>query len=161
MAEQYATLTDYIGRTVDIAAFKGWKVNSHVKVTQALVMPGKSGELITGIEKLIQRYTIELLTEQGTLVYLPNRGTGFITSARQGFWRTTADVQDAFSLASPDMSRNLRGEESTSDPDDERFDSAKLLAVSLLGDEVTMSIKITSLAGSTFTAVLPITVTPF
>tara|TARA_B100001750_G_C15428893_1_gene557065 strand:- start:251 stop:736 length:486 start_codon:yes stop_codon:yes gene_type:complete len=161
MADQHATLTDYIGRTVDIAAFKGWTPDTRVQVTQALVLPGKSGELITGINKLIQRYVIELLTEKGTLIYLPLRGTEFITSARAGYWRTTADVQDAFSLASPDVGNNLRGEESESDPDDERFDFAELLSVSLLGDEVTMSIKITSLAGTTFTAVLPITVTPY
>jgi len=161
MANQYATLTDYIGRTVDIAAFKGWEPNKSVQVEQALVLPGKSGELITGIEKLLQRFTIELLTEESTLVYLPDRGTGFITSARTGFWRTTGDVQDAFSLALVDINNNLRAEESVSDPDDERFDNAELLSVSLLGDSVKMSVKITSLAGTTFTAILPITVTPY
>lgn len=161
MADQYATLTDYIGRTVDIAAFKGWKPNEHVQVEQALILPGKSGELITGIEKLIQRFAIELLTEAGTLVYLPARGTGFMTSARAGFWRTTGDVQDAFSLSLIDLRNNLQAEESSSDPDDERFEDAELLAVSLLGDSVTMSVKITSLAGTTFTAILPITVTPY
>ena len=161
MADQYATLTDYIGRTVDIAAFKGWKPNEHVQVEQALILPGKSGELITGIEKLLQRFTIELLTEEGTLVYLPERGTGFMTSARTGFWRTTGDVQDAFSLSLIDIRNNLQAEESTSDPDDERFDNAELLSVSLFGDSVTLSVKIISLAGTTFTAILPITVTPY
>lgn len=161
MADQYATLTDYIGRTVDVAAFKGWKPNKHVQVEQALVLPGKSGELITGIEKLMQRFAIELLTEENTLVYLPERGTDFITSARAGSWRTTGDVQASFSLALVNIRNNLQAEESEDDPDDERFDNAELLAVSLSGDSVTLSVKIFSMAGTDFTVVLPITVTPY
>ena len=139
MAKQHATLVDYVGRTVDIAAFKGWKEDSHVEVTQALVLPGKSGELIAGIEKLVQRFAIELLTESATLTYLPERGTEFITAARIGYWRTTGDVQNSFNLALVSLTENLQIEESETDPDDERFDSAELLSVSLFGDSVTMS----------------------
>lgn len=161
MAEQYATLTDYVGRTVDIAAFKGWKENSHVEVTQALVLPGKNGELIAGIEKLVQRFAIELLTEATTLTYLPARGTEFITAARSGQWQTTGDVKSAFNSSLVSLAENLQAEEDAADPADERFGSAELISVSLFGDSVTLSVRITSLAGTTFTALLPLTVTPY
>jgi len=161
MAHQNASITDYVGRTVDIAAYKGWEIGGRGQVEQALILPGKSGELIAGIEKLVQRFAIELLTEEATLTYLPSRGTTFITNARQGYWRTTGDVQASFNLALLAVTNNLQAEESVNDPDDERFSSAKLTSVSLFGDEVTMSVKIVSLAGTAFTALLPLTVAPY
>ena len=156
-----STVKDYKNRTVDVAAFKNWKLGSEVKVTQELASPGKGGEFIAGIEKLIQRYTIELFTELGSLTYLPARGCSFMIDARAGFWRTSGDVQESFSRASLDVADNLSGEESTTDPDDERFLSAELLAVSLLGDSVSLTVRITSRAGTSYESLLPLSVAPY
>ena len=161
MVQQKASITDYVGRTVDIAAYKGWEVGGRTQVEQALVLPGQSGELIAGIEKLVQRFAIELLTEEASLTYLPSRGSIFMTNARQGYWRTSGDVQASFTLALLSVTNNLQAEESLDDPDDERFSSAELVSISLFGDEVTMSVKIVSLAGTAFTALLPLTVSPY
>lgn len=159
MVDQYASVTDYVGRQVDVAAFKGWEPGESKQVTQELVLPGKHGEAIAGIEKLLQRLTIELFTETGSLTYLPTRGSTFMTEARMGYWRTGGDVQSSFSSAMSDVSKNLAAEETETDPDDERFVSAELLSVSLLGDEVTLTVKVTSRAGTSFEALLPLTVT--
>jgi hypothetical protein len=159
MVDQYASVTDYVGRQVDVAAFKGWKPGTHKQVTQELVLPGKHGESIAGIEKLLQRFTIELFTEAGSLTYLPLRGSRFMTEARMGYWRTGGDVRSSFSGAMLDVSLNLSNEEAETDPDDERFTSAELLSVSLFGDKVTLTVKVTSRAGTSFEALLPLTVT--
>lgn len=159
MVDQYASVADYVGRQVDVAAFRGWKPGTHKQVTQDLVLPGKHGEEIAGIEKLLQRFTIELFTETGSLTYLPLRGSRFMTEARAGYWRTGGDVQSSFSSAMLDISSNLTIEEAETDPDDERFVSAELLSVSLLADEVTLTVKVTSRAGTSFEALLPLTVT--
>lgn len=161
MATKFATTSDYAGRTVDVAAYKGWAPNKNTKVDQALVGPGDSGQLIAGIEKLVQRFAIELLTESGTLLYLPTRGSTFIIAARIGSWRTADDVRSSFSVAMLEVTENLQVEESETDPDDERFSSAELLSVSLLGDTVTMSVQVTSQAGTSFTALLPLNVTTY
>jgi len=161
MADQYASVTDYVGRQIDVAAFKGWKPGTHRQVTQELVAPGQHGEAIAGIEKLLQRFTIELFTEMGSLIYMPLRGSGFMTEARAGYWRTGGDVKSSFSTAMLDVTENLKAEEAETDPDDERFVSAELLSVSLLGDEVTLTVKVTSKAGTSFEALLPLTVTSY
>ena len=159
MVYQYASVTDYVGRQIDVAAFKGWAPGTHKQVMQKLVLPGKHGDAIAGIEKLLQRFTIELFTETGSLTYLPARGSTFMTEARMGYWRTGGDVQSSFSSAMLDVSANLKAEEVETDPDDERFVSAELLSVSLHGDEVTLTVKVTSRAGTSFEALLPLTVT--
>jgi len=156
-----STVSDYKNRTVDVAAFKGWEVGKSVKVEQQLVLPGKSGEVIAGIEKLVQRFTIEFLTELASIPYLPARGSTFMLDARSGIWQTTGDVTVSFSQAVLTVADNLGAEETASDPADERFSSAELLSVSLLGDSVTLNVKVTSNAGTSFTALLPITVAPY
>lgn len=161
MTTQFATTSDYAGRTVDVAAFKGWAPNKNTEVDQVLVGPGDGGQLIAGIEKLLQRFAIELLTEVGSLEYLPDRGSSFMTAARTGYWRTGDDVRSSFNLALLGVTENLQVEESETDPSDERFASANLLAVSLLGDAVTMSVEVLSQAGTSFTALLPLNVTTY
>ena len=161
MTQEYATLTDYKDRTIDVAAYQGWEEGADKQVTQALVLPGNPGAAIAGIEKLAQRFLIELFTEQGTLVYLPERGTTFMTEARIGAWRTPGDVQSSFGTASIQLLNNLKSEESATDPADERYESSQLLSVSILGADVTMSVKITSAAGTSRVVLLPLNVTPF
>ena len=157
-----STVSDYAGRTVDVAAYKGWEVGAERQVTQALALDGEGGEVIAGIEKLVQRYTIELFTELATLTYLPSRGSSFMIDARAGFWRTGGDVQESFSRASITIADNLVLEENaTTDPADERFGSAELQAVSLLGDSVSLRVKITSVAETSFTVLLPLQVVPY
>jgi len=154
-------LSEYKGRTVDVAAFKGWELGKSAQVTQTLVLDGKGGELIAGIEKLVQRFTIELLTEYGSLTYLPRRGCSFISDSRTGMWQTSGDVSSSFATALLAVADNLSGEESTSDPTDERFSSATLESVALLGDSVTLHVNVVSMAGTTFTALMPINVVTY
>ena len=156
-----STVSDYKNRTVDIAAFKGWELGKSTKVEQKLVLAGRSGEMIAGIEKLVQRFTIELLTELGSLTYLPARGSTFMLDARAGIWQTAGDVQASFAAAILTVADNLIKEESVNDPSDERFAAAILDSVSLLGDSVTLHVQVTSSAGASFTALLPISVAPY
>ena len=148
MSQQYATLTDYKDRTIDVLAYKDWEIGANKQVIQALVLPGNSGDAIAGIEKLAQRFLIELFTEQGTLLYLPDRGTTFMTEARIGYWRTPGDIQTSFGTAMVQLNDNLKAEESSSDPADERYDSAELTSVSINGTDVAMSVRVTSAAGT-------------
>ena len=156
-----STLTDYKNRTVDVAAFKGWKVGTEKKVTQALALPGMGGEFIAGIEKLVQRFTIELFTELGSIPYLPERGCIFMLDARSSQWQTGGDVESSFASSLLGIGTNLTDEEEDSDPLDERFSSASVLAVALSGDTVNLRVEVTSLAETSFTVLLPLTVTPY
>lgn len=142
------TVQDYIGRTVDLLAFDGATRNKESKLIPSLVLPGQSGALITGIEKLVQRFLFELLTEQGSLQYQPDRGTSFMTQIRAGFLRTSQDLFSEFSRAELEIRNTLLREESVTDPVDERYQGSELLAVSLSGDLATLTILVSSRAGS-------------
>jgi hypothetical protein len=152
-----ASVRDYSGRTVDYLAFDDAKASGNTLLTQTLVQEGQSGALITGIEKLVQRFLVELLTEKGSLEYQPGRGTFFMTSLRHGIVRTSADLFAEFSAAALDAKENLLLEEDfTSDPKDERYAGAVLLEASLLGDTATLRIQVNSVAGETRTVIYPL-----
>ena len=150
------SLSDYIGRTVDVLAYQGARSRGEALLIQQLVSNTNSGQITTGVQKLAQRFLLELLTEQGSMTYLPSRGCTFITEANQGGWRSALDVQAAFSSALTDIEANLTEEESDDDPDDERFDSADLLAVTFTIGSVSLFIQINSVAGTSRTAILPL-----
>lgn len=148
-------LSAYIGRSVDYLALTD-SLTVDTLLDQKLIYPGNSGFLITGIRKLFQRFIMELLTEQGSQLYQPERGTLFFTKIRYGSIRTTQDLAAAFVEAELTARINLQLEESLTDPADERYDEARLVASTVALDQVNMTIEVTSLAGTNFTAIAPI-----
>ena len=150
------TIDQYIGRTVDHAMYYGMRPERDTQLTQALVLDNEQGALVTGIQKLVQRFALELFTELGSLTYLPQRGTTFMIEARAGYWRHTADVESSFYAALFDVKRNLITEEQETDPDDERFLDATLISVTLVGDYVTMRVKLDSRAERSREIIFPI-----
>lgn len=154
-----ASVKTYVGRTVDLLAFDGAKASGEAKLIPVLVLPGQSGALITGIEKLVQRFLIELLTERGSLEYQPSRGTFFLTRIRAGIVRTSQDLFSEFTIAEVELRNNLILEESTTDPDDERYQESRLLSALLFGDQANLSIQVTSRAGESRTVIYPLRVT--
>jgi hypothetical protein len=151
--------TDYTGRTVDVLAYRPTYGKPAKSLIAALADETTGGEIVTGIQKLAQRFMLELFTENGTMSYLPDRGCSFMTEARQGGWQTTIDVMAAFSAAIVDISKNLLNEESSLDPDDERYKSAELLSVTLSAGSLAITVKLTSLAETSWNYVLPIATT--
>lgn len=157
-----STVADYIGRTVDVLAFQGLSVSqvaSQKALRQSLAEEGASGQIIAGISKLAQRWTIELLTERGTNFYEPNRGTLFYTFARLGFFRTVLEAEQQFFSALIDVRRTLLEEEDDDDPLDERYLSTQLLSITLVPDLLTIRARIFSQAGNDREIILPIDVT--
>ena len=153
-------IKDYIGRSHDLLGYQGGgTAGGDTLLTQALATPDNGGQITTGIQKLAQRFLLELLTEQGSLIYLPERGCDFMAKARLGNFLTPLDVLSAFSSALVDIRNNLEIEESESDPDDERFLDADAEAVTLNAGSATLHIRITSRAGNTRKVIAPLNIT--
>lgn len=159
MIELSASVLDYTDRTVDFLAFDDASVSREVLLSQVLVKPGETGALIAGISKLVQRFLVELLTEQGSLVYTPDRGTLFMTALRMGVINTSQDLFAAFSSAEAELRVKLKLEEEDTDPLDERYDSAVLLSTSLFGDSASLTIQVNSRAGDSRTIIFPLRLT--
>jgi len=157
MTQQYSgVVQQYQNRTIDVLAFDGAVPVGDVRLTQALVLPGQSGAVTTGIQKLVQRFLLELLTTSGSQGYQPKRGTRFMPTVRAGVIRTSADLFALFAVAELEARLNLRGEEGRTDPADERYRRATLLSAALSGDTATLSIQLLSEAGETRTVIFPL-----
>lgn len=146
---------DYIDRTVDIAAFHGLE-NPNQPLTMQLVTETSSGEILTGILKLAQKFLLLFFTEQGSVKHLPTYGTEFMVQARQGFLRTEIDVRAAFAEALIDIAEQLREEEDPNDPDDEKFDTAELISVVVEPGFVAIYCRLLSQAGTARTLIMPL-----
>lgn len=158
-----AKTSDYTGRKVDILAFDGAYSDVLFPLEQSLY--GKSyasGKVCAGIQKLTQRWLIELLTPLGSLPYLPDRGSNFINQARSGRIRTEADASSAFYFALERVATNLITEDSNGTyPDDEKYKDASLISIKIeTGSKLSLSVRLDSLAGESRIFVVPLTVVP-
>lgn len=153
-----STYLDYLDRTVDVSAFQGASLDGDVRLEQSLI-GDEGGLIVTGIQKLAQRWALEFLTEEGSIRYDPDRGCPFVGAVRRGELLTELDVFQAFALSAPIFERNLQNEETDADPDDERFRQADLLSVVVSPTLLIIRVKITSRAGTSRAAILPISMT--
>lgn len=154
------TLADYRGRQLDVYAFRGPVREGHAALLEMeLVGVGQGGQAIAGVLKLAQRFLLELLTDRGSIPFLPDRGTYFLTEARMGGWRTHLDVRAAFARAVSFIRRALRAEERDGAlPDDERFGSAEVLNVQIGPGRVRLDIAIQSASGDGRQVLFPLSI---
>jgi len=154
-----ASVRDYVNRTVDMLLYDSPTepfTQQAVQMLPGLVQPGQSGALTTGIQKLAQRFILELLTVRGSLRYLPDRGTSFLAELRSGQLRTASDVIDAFARAEHYIRGQLRREQSETDPADERYRMAELLNATHNGDRISLRVRVVSDAGEEATIIYPL-----
>jgi hypothetical protein len=147
-------------RVYDVLAFQGAKPLGEVLLEQILFNEDAAGMLCTGIQKLAQRFVLELLTEAGSMPYLPGRGTQFMIQFFQGQLRTESDVFMAFSTAVMDLELTLTSEDLPTDPPDECYASAVLDSVVITNGTIILHVILTSLAGTTREVIMPISTAP-
>jgi len=150
------TAADYAGRKLDVLAFDGATLKGETLLDQVLARPGAGGKITAGVQKLAQRFLLELLTEEETLPYNPSRGCLFMFEARAGYFQTHLDVIGAFARAVSAIRRNLANDETDDDPEDERFASAELKSVSLAAGTARLYVELLSQAGTARTVLLPL-----
>lgn len=149
-----------VPRVYDVLAFQGAKPMGEVLLEQFLFDDAAAGMLCTGVQKLAQRFVLELLTESGSMPYLPARGTQFMVRFRLGILRTEADVFIAFNLALNQLELALTAEELDTDPADERYAGASLDSVVIADATVVLHVRLWSQAGTAREVIMPISTTP-
>lgn len=152
-----STILDYVGRLSDYNVFHQTK---NVGITQELLLTlfgnNDSGQICTGVHKLMQRFLLLLLTKRGSFTYDLERGTTFILDAERGYWRTVADVRLSFAAAKDSVRRQLRALEQTSDPSDEIYSDVQLNEVTIGDGRVHMTMTLITQAGSSYNFIAPI-----
>lgn len=147
-------------RTYDVLALRGTPPRGEALLVQQLADETSSGEAVTGMLKLAQRFAVELLTAQGTMPFAPRRGTEFALDAARGRLRSELDVFLSFSLAAGEILARFRADERTADPDDERLAGVELRRVTVVPGSVRLTIELTSRAGTSRAVLLPVPTIP-
>ena len=125
-------------------------------IAQRLVGFNDAGILVSGTQKLAERFTCRLLTRKGSIPYLPKQGCSFISNLRISGMFTEGDIFTSFAAAMLDLKPSLSAEESASDPSDERFATAILTKVTVTGELLLLTIQVISQAGGTINTTLPL-----
>lgn len=114
-----------------------------------------TGPATRGIEKLAQKFVIELLTEEGSMPYLPKHGCRFLSRLRRSV-RTEFDVIVAFAAAYNKVKRSLRSEHTRRVPKDERLAGAYLTSIMVQpGGVLILEIAVRNTLGEVATILTP------
>jgi hypothetical protein len=150
--------TDYTGRKKDINLFE---LPDATKVDAQTVLPkfGKNARFCAGVQKLIQKYAIILLTNVNSQTNYPDFGTDFMYTLKAGI--SPVDKLRAaqiFNLASYDAVKTLKNYQIDHPeiPLDERIALAKLSSITLYGGLVSFDVSITTEAGSKIDFLVPL-----
>jgi hypothetical protein len=154
------SLQDFATRKYDVLAFQKVNTGTKSQVGMVLYAEDNSGRICTGIQKLAQRWTLEFLTEIGSMPYRRERGCDFMTLVRRGRFRTQADIIAGFNSSALLVTRNLRNEETTDMPEDEQFEAAELVSALILAGYMYLRVMIVSRAGDGRAVILPIETLP-
>lgn len=154
------SLQDYASRKYDFLGFQNVVGGGDRKLGLALYSTDTAGKLCVGIQKLAQRWALEFLTEVGSMPGRPARGCEFMASVRTGKLQTQKQVIWSFLSSNLDIERNLRNEEYAGMPDDERYSTATLTAVTFYPGYLEMHVMIESLAGDARAVILPVDTLP-
>ena len=155
-----STVIDYVGRLNDYNVFRQTKApGTAQRLELALISSTDNGQICTGIHKLMQRFLLILFLKKGSFRYDINRGTTFMLDAERGYWNTTAAVRLSFTTAKDSARRQLKSEQQITDPSDEIFAEVELNDVMLGDGRVSLTMTLTSEAGSNYTFIAPINLT--
>jgi len=152
------TTTDYTGKRKDISIFQ---YPDALQIGSQDVAPtfGKNPRFCAGVQKLIQKYAIVLLTNISSQSEYPDFGTNFLYRMQSGVApKDTLLASQIFYAASHTTVATLQKYQVSNPaiPLDERIASAELVSISLLGGYVAFAVRITTATGDTVPFIVPL-----
>lgn len=149
--------SNYTNRTIDLVAFHGVKPVGYAQLKQNLFLD-TAGEVCAGIQKLVQRWLCIFLTPLGSQTFDTDRGTRFMVDIFSA--GTENDIYTIFQIANSDTIDQLKNEETTDMPLDEKIGSVTLNSIELYLGSVSLYITIASKGGTSVNVILPIDINP-
>jgi len=161
MAASRKTTTDYAGRQVDVELLQSIRtpdVTQRVSISNVKHTP----KMVTGLEKMVQRYTNLLLSYLDSTHFDSANGTDFLGSLLGGF-QNLGVLQSVFTVANSGVLSQLGADNSNlmygPIPDDENIVSAVLLRsdIDIGSSTVLLQVQLTSVSGDTAVFIIPAT----
>ena len=156
MTNFHKTTTNYSGRTADMLLLQF--VPSPVADAKVVPDVSKSPRIVSGIEKLVQRFALLFLTGAGT-VRGSSEGTNFMPILTSGRIYDLVTLRAAAATANKDVASQIRAEDDRlGTPDDEALETSEVLELSLDRSTATVSVKvkITTVSGDSYVYVTPL-----
>jgi hypothetical protein len=111
----------------DVSAFR---VDGKGPATQELA--GVSGgDTVEGLDKLVQRFTLQLMSRKNEVPFSSNSGCDFCDRIALGRVATESDIFVAFAASLGQVVTALRAEELAEDSDDEKLGRVRLLGMTM------------------------------
>ena len=148
---------DYAGRSVDLLLLKTVLVPEGTVTVDLDV--SNVPMIVTGIEKLVQRYALIFLTGRGSCKFRDLFGTNLIPDVGSGLVYDRATLEAVAAESNYLTKDQIRAEDAAlSTPDDEALKDAVVSDLEFDREHarVKISISITSLAGETYTYITPV-----
>lgn len=152
---------DYAGRTVDLLLLKTVldvpAVNKRVGIDVSNVV----GEpmIVSGVEKMVQRYALAFINAIGSTKFMPDHGTNIVPDVAAGRVYSMATLESAAAeanlLAGRQISMADYGEDT---PDDERLVASNIIDLEFSREKasVMISVKLTTAAGKSYVYIIPV-----
>ena len=162
MVEHIPYVVDYTDRQVDIELLQ------HIKKPVELQLVHVSNvqdvpKIVTGIEKMVQRYALLLLSSLNTMKFDAAQGTSLLGAMLGGMIFNGGQANSIFSIANIGVLRQMRDDDAKPDtygvsPADERIATARLVDIDIdfTQSQLTITVKITTAAGADIVFVVPV-----
>jgi len=148
------TTTNYSDRDVDLLIFQGVKTTGESKVALEL-----GSQVCSGIQKVAQTFAILFLTDKGSNPWDANRGTDFMNNLRAGYIQDENSLQAQFGFSVVNILDYIETRVNPDTPDDEVLVDAELVAWDLRPPHLSITVRISTLAGESRVFVIPTSVT--
>ena len=149
---------DYAGRTVDLLLLK--TVTSVPVVNKRVDIDVEDDPMIvTGVEKMVQRFALSFINALGSTKFAPDHGTNIVPHVAAGLVYDMATLEmeaaEANMLA---MNHLISADDGEDTPDDERLVSSEVTDLEYLrGEErVKISVRLTTAAGKSYVYIIPV-----
>jgi len=121
-----------------------------------LSKPYRSGAFVTGSQKLVQNFAVELLTQRGSVRFDPTYGSRFPGELRGYNLISLDDLHGVLARGIHDVITNIRGRERMTDVPDEMLADVTVIDLRQQLDHVIASIRIVTEGGCSRVVRLPI-----
>jgi len=163
MAQHIPYKVDYSGRQVDIELLQS--IARPVELQQVTVSSvTQMAKIVTGIQKLVQRYASLILQIIETTHFDQENGSELVRMLMAGVIQNRGRLQNAFAISNNQVVRQLRKDDAQEEvygtmPEDEQLDNAQLLDydIDFARSTVYLRIRITSRAGDSLEFIVPTT----
>lgn len=152
---------DYSGRTVDLLLLKTVLavpvVNKRVNLDVSNVVDEPM--IVSGVEKMVQRYAIAFINAMGSTRFRQDHGTEIVPRVASGMVYSMATLESAAAEANLLAGRQIiladAGEET---PDDERLVSSDVVDLEFSREKsmVRISVRLTTAAGNSYVYIIPV-----